>query len=138
MLQSLRAQVRAGIPQRRQTGKFLDQQDRRKYAFRGKESGVYGLRWMLASDMQAGEISEIFVAGQNMLVMKCLEREDSGYVPLEGVRGVLESQIRTESTRYMRENPGMPIQGVPGFFCIRRFLDWTAGQQIFKLDLTCS
>ncbi|MCQ4871884.1 hypothetical protein NE639_26800, partial [Blautia producta] len=58
-----------------------------------------------------GEISEIFVAGQNMLVMKCLEREDSGYVPLEGVRGVFESQIRTESTRYMRENPGMPIQG---------------------------
>lgn len=94
---------------------------------------------MLASDMQAGEISEIFVAGQNMLVMKCLEREDSGYVPLEGVRGVLESQIRTESTRYMRGKiPGCQFKVSRDFFCIRRFLDRTAGQQIFKLDLTCS
>lgn len=63
------------------------------------KSGVYGLRWMLAAGMQAGEISEPFAAGQNMLVMKCLEREEDGYLPLKDVKGVLESQIKTEAAK---------------------------------------
>jgi len=49
--------------------------------------------------MQVGEISEPVAAGQNMLVMKCLEREEDGYLPLKDVKGVLESQIKTEAAK---------------------------------------
>ena len=34
-----------------------------------------------------------------MLVMKCLEREEDGYLPLKDVKGVLESQIKTEAAK---------------------------------------
>lgn len=57
------------------------------------------LRWMLAAGMQAGEIVSLFAAGQNMLVLKCLEREEDGYLPLKDVKGVLESQIKTEAAK---------------------------------------
>lgn len=60
------------------------------------KSGVYSMRWMLASSMQEGEISEPFTAGGNILIMKCLEREENKVLPLEQAEGILKSQIQTE------------------------------------------
>ena len=60
------------------------------------KSGVYSMRWMLASSMQKGEISEPFTAGGNILIMKCLERVENGVLPFEQTEGILKSRIQTE------------------------------------------
>ena len=60
------------------------------------KSGVYSMRWILASSMQKGEISEPFTAGGNILIMKCLERVENVVLPFEQAEGILKSRVRTE------------------------------------------
>lgn len=63
------------------------------------KSGVYSARWLTAASLQEGEISQPCSAGDNILVMKCLGREENGYLTLEEAKGVLESQVLTEKAQ---------------------------------------
>ncbi|WP_162149879.1 peptidyl-prolyl cis-trans isomerase [Blautia producta] len=68
------------------------------------KSGVYSIRWILASAMREGEISQLFTAGQNSLVMKCLKREDDGVLPFDRIEGTLKSQMQTKKASSVIEN----------------------------------
>ena len=68
------------------------------------KSGVYSIRWILASAMREGEISQLVTAGQNSLVMKCLKREDDGVLPFDQIEGTLKSQMQTKKASSVIEN----------------------------------
>lgn len=59
------------------------------------KSGAYMQRWLTASAMQAGEVCEPFAIGQNLMVMRCLERSEHEVQPLEEVEGVLKDGVQS-------------------------------------------
>lgn len=58
-------------------------------------SGAYMQRWLTASMMQEGEVCEPFAIGENMLVMRCLERSEHTAQPFEEVKGLLKDDVQT-------------------------------------------
>ncbi len=59
------------------------------------KSGAYMQRWLTASAMQPGEVCEPFAIGQNLMVMRCLERSEHEVLPLEEVKGVLKDDVQS-------------------------------------------
>lgn len=60
------------------------------------KSGAYMQRWLTASAMQQGEVCEPFEIGENLMAMRCLERTEHAVQPFEEIRGILESDARTQ------------------------------------------
>lgn len=60
------------------------------------KSGVYAQRWLWASSMQQGEVCEPFQVGENIMVLRCLNREEPFAEPFENIKGVLKDQVQTE------------------------------------------
>lgn len=58
------------------------------------KSGIYRLRWEIASNMKKNEVCKPFKVGENVLVMKCIEKVKNGVQSFEEVKGVLKSQIQ--------------------------------------------
>ena len=54
--------------------------------------------------LREGEISQLFTAGQNSLVMKCLKSEDDGVLPFDQIEGTLKSQMQTKKASSVIEN----------------------------------
>ena len=44
--------------------------------------------------MKKNEVCKPFKVGENVLVMKCIEKVENGVQPFEDVKGVLKSQIQ--------------------------------------------
>ena len=59
------------------------------------KSGAYMQRWLTASTMQQGEVCEPFAVGENLLVMRCLERTEHSVQPFEEVEGLLKDDVQT-------------------------------------------
>ena len=59
------------------------------------KSGVYAQRWINASSMEAGEVCEPFFIGENIMVMRCLDRAEKVPESFEDVKGVLKSEVQT-------------------------------------------
>ncbi len=59
------------------------------------KSGVYAQRWIAASTMEQGEVCEPFFIGENIMVMRCLDRAEKVKEPFEDVKGVLKSEVQT-------------------------------------------
>lgn len=60
------------------------------------KSGVYYQRWLVAEQMQKGEICETFSIGDNLMVMQCLNREENAALEFDTIKNVLESDVRTQ------------------------------------------
>lgn len=58
-------------------------------------SGAYAQRWVMASSMEQGEVCEPFFIGENIMVMRCLNRAEKVKEPFEDVKGVLKSEVQT-------------------------------------------
>lgn len=59
------------------------------------KSGVYASRLQTACQLQQGQISEPIQIEKNVLVMKCISRQENGSLDFESVKGLLESQYQT-------------------------------------------
>lgn len=60
------------------------------------KSGAYAQRWIMASALQQGEVSEPFGIGENLMVLRCLNREENATEDFEEVKGELKSQLQTQ------------------------------------------
>lgn len=60
------------------------------------KSGAYMQRWLTSSTMQQGEVCEPFAIGENLLVMRCLERSEHAVQPFEEVEGLLKDNVQTD------------------------------------------
>lgn len=58
-------------------------------------NGAYMDRWLTASMMQPGEVCTPFVIGENLMVIRCLERSEHVVQPFEDVKGVLKDTVQT-------------------------------------------
>ncbi len=59
------------------------------------KSGAYAQRWMVSSAMEEGQVCEPFLIGRNIMVMRCLKREENVAEPFETIKGVLKSEVQT-------------------------------------------
>ena len=59
------------------------------------KSGAYAQRWMVSSAMEEGQVCEPFLIGRNIMVMRCLKREEKVAEPLETKKGGLKSEVQT-------------------------------------------
>ncbi len=59
------------------------------------KSGVYAQRWLTASSMEENQVCEPFFIGGNLLVMRCLSREENVAEPLDEIKGLLKSEVQT-------------------------------------------
>ena len=58
-------------------------------------SGAYLQRWLTASAMEENQVCEPFYIGRNLMVMRCLSREENVAEPLEEIKGILKSEVQT-------------------------------------------
>ncbi len=65
------------------------------------KSGVYAQRWLTASSMEENQVCEPFFIGGNLMVMRCLSREENVAEPLDEIKGLLKSEVQT---RMAQEN----------------------------------
>ncbi|EGT5620082.1 peptidyl-prolyl cis-trans isomerase [Clostridium perfringens] len=69
------------------------------------KSGVYKLRWDIASQMNPGEINDTLKIGENNIIMKCLERRENTSKTFNEVKGILKSQIQDSNIQnYINQN----------------------------------
>ena len=68
------------------------------------KSGVYASRWETASFLQEGQVSDPVQVEGNVLVMKCISRQENGSLDFESVRGLLKSQYQTAMAEKKVEN----------------------------------
>ena len=59
------------------------------------KSGVYAQRWLTASSMEENQVCEPFFIGGNLMVMRCLSREENVAEPLDEIKGLLKSEVQT-------------------------------------------
>ncbi len=59
------------------------------------KSGVYAQRWLTASSMEENQVCEPFFIGGNLLVMRCLSREENVAEPLDEIKGIFKSEVQT-------------------------------------------
>ena len=59
------------------------------------KSGVYAQRWLTASSMEENQVCEPFFIGGNLMVMRCLSREENVAGPLDEIKGLLKSEVQT-------------------------------------------
>lgn len=59
------------------------------------KSGVYAQRWLTASSMEENQVCEPFFIGGNLMVMRCLSREENAAEPLDEIKGLLKSEVQT-------------------------------------------
>ncbi len=59
------------------------------------KSGVYAQRWLTASYMEENQVCEPFFIGGNLMVMRCLSREENVAEPLDEIKGLLKSEVQT-------------------------------------------
>lgn len=59
------------------------------------KSGAYMQRWLTASEMQQGEVCEPFAIGENVMIMRCLERSEQAVQPFEEVKGLLKDNVQS-------------------------------------------
>lgn len=59
-------------------------------------SGAYAMRWIVAAQIQTGEVCEPFQVGDNLLCMRCLAQNGSGVQGFEEVQGQIGDLLRTE------------------------------------------
>ncbi len=59
------------------------------------KSGVYAQRWLTASTMEENQVCEPFFIGGNLMVMRCLSREENVAEPLDEIKGLLKSEVQT-------------------------------------------
>ena len=63
------------------------------------KSGAYYQRWLVAEQMQAGEISDAFAIGDNRMILRCLNREEDSASEFEDIKGVFESDVLTQRAK---------------------------------------
>ena len=90
--------------------------------------GAYTLRWMIAAQMQTGEVCEPFQTGDSLLSMKCLGQGGSGVKAFEKVHGEIEDLIRTQRASEQIQEWSASAQIV----CDEQLLSEIARQKVFE------